>query len=116
MKFQFTITFLVAFATMEVHATPMPNPDAASTGLEARADNWCKVGTNGVDCRSLPGVGAGRHIRDISTSDRFGVNCIKVVGGRTWDWVPGWGCWVSARDTLSAGSYPSCESGISRCP
>lgn len=61
----------------------MPNAEAdPSNTLEKRADNVCKVASNGVDCRSKPGVGAGDWIRDINTNQRFGVNCIKVSGGR----------------------------------
>ncbi|KAF1967779.1 hypothetical protein BU23DRAFT_572934 [Bimuria novae-zelandiae CBS 107.79] len=88
-------------------------PSSPSTPLLVkRVDNWCKIDPNlvDVDCRSKPGVGAGSHVRYINTGQRFGVNCIKVVGGRTWDWIPGWGCWTTSRATLSADPVrSSCE-------
>ncbi|KAK7181106.1 hypothetical protein DPSP01_003543 [Paraphaeosphaeria sporulosa] len=105
-----TLALLVPFSLTAL-ATPLSNPNP----FEKR-DNWCVVASNGVDCRSKPGVGAGNLVRDIKTSDRFGVACTKKVGGRTWDWVPGWGCWVSARDTRTGdAAHNECESGLHDC-
>jgi hypothetical protein len=83
MKLPYTITLAVALITLGVQATPMPNPEADPLiTLDKRADNWCRVATNGVDCRSQPGVGAGTWIRDIQINQLFGVRCTRVVGGR----------------------------------
>lgn len=74
--------FVVATAALGATASPMLTSPA--TPLEKRVDNWCVVDPNlrDVDCRSQPGVGAGSHKRYINPGQRFGVNCVKVVGGR----------------------------------
>ena len=83
MKLPSTITLAVALLTLGVQATPMPNPEADPLiTLDKRADNWCRVATSGVDCRSKPGVGAGSWIRDIANNELFGVRCTKFVDER----------------------------------
>ncbi|RPA78276.1 hypothetical protein BJ508DRAFT_156936 [Ascobolus immersus RN42] len=98
-------------------------PEAAPATLEKRADKVCKVAADATPCYRLPGIGrAGsgqQKLRDIITSDRFGVNCRVTAsafnGDTTWDWIPGWGCWVSSYYTRTADSTPTCETNVLLC-
>ncbi|KAK4164668.1 hypothetical protein QBC43DRAFT_288571 [Cladorrhinum sp. PSN259] len=96
-------------------ATPNPSVNALDA-LSKRADKWCRL-HDSVDppghCRTCASTNC-RSIKDIKKSDRFGVRCY-MMGDRAnnnarWDWVPGWGCYVSASIT-----DPNCEDGLSCC-
>lgn len=95
-------------------ATPITSPEAALEALEARADKWCTTNTD-IDVRCRKGAGTGYdHVRWIKPTDRFGVRCKangeKIGETKVWDYIPGWGCWVTAYYTNSG-----CESMIPFC-
>jgi len=84
-------------------ANPITSPNESV--LEARADKWCTLHSSvnyDVNCRKGAGTGYA-IVRKIHPSDRFGVRCKangeSVEGNKVWDWIPGWGCWVSAHYT-----------------
>ncbi|KAK0648990.1 hypothetical protein B0T16DRAFT_124495 [Cercophora newfieldiana] len=123
MHFPFVATLVLSLGS--ALAEPIPQPDAlqaVEAAVAKRADNWCRVVTN-VNCRKGPGVSydevkvEGRGY--ISPEKNFGVRCTKegsnVQGDRTWDYIPGWNCWVSAYYTRSAGSQRYCETGLPEC-
>lgn len=103
------ILALLPFLTManpvaEPEPVPVAEPEPEPV-LEARADKWCRLhpDVDGyVNCRAGTNTNS-RIIRQISKSERFGVRCKRngesVSGNRVWDWIPGWGCYVSARYT-----------------
>ena len=104
---------LSLFATLTLlslsHATP--TPEANSTSELKPRDKWCRLHddvTPPGHCRTHAST-TYRSIKDIKRSDRFGVEC-RMFGdyannNNVWDWVPGWGCYVSASIT-----DPDCES------
>jgi hypothetical protein len=100
------LSFLSAFAT----ANPIAKSEleAEVNTLQARADKWCWLadGYDGVPCRSGAGT-AYSEVRKIwFNGPNFGVRC-KAYDTRqnTWDYIPGWNCWVQAIYTNSG-----CES------
>ncbi|KAK4455344.1 hypothetical protein QBC34DRAFT_389770 [Podospora aff. communis PSN243] len=115
-------SFITALALLAASAVAEPIPKTENN-LDKRADNWCKVATN-ANCRQGPGEGYGEVKVEgkwyISTDKRFGVQCTRegsnVKGDTTWDYIPGWNCWVSAYLTRSAGSQKYCETGLPKCP
>ncbi|KAF2398180.1 hypothetical protein EJ06DRAFT_558568 [Trichodelitschia bisporula] len=125
MKFSAALLLpLLALATAnplpapEPEALPAADPAAALDALNKR-DKYCKVftGDGNVACRK--GAGTGYNVvRRIGANDRFGVNCKangeKVGDTKVWDWVPGWGCWVTAYYTRGVDGN-SCESGVPWC-
>ncbi|KAG9032988.1 hypothetical protein FS837_002581 [Tulasnella sp. UAMH 9824] len=107
-----TLLLLLAAISASVVASPTPDPLGA---LESR-DKYCNLHddvTPPGHCRSCASTSCS-IVRDIKGSDRFGVNCWvngqRVNNNPRWDWVPGWGCYVSASIT-----NPSCENGVSEC-
>ncbi|KAF7510021.1 hypothetical protein GJ744_007125 [Endocarpon pusillum] len=84
-------------------ATPFPNSDNPASSLEPR-DKWCRV-TRTQTCYEHE-WSTSRAIREIDPGDRFGVDC--VMKG-SWDWIPGWRCYVSTRYTASTVAGDTCE-------
>ncbi|KAF8242181.1 hypothetical protein K440DRAFT_664928 [Wilcoxina mikolae CBS 423.85] len=107
----------VAEAQPAADANPIAIPEAIPNSLHKR-DNWCWVDMSDgpVNCRYGPGTQYDVRTRITSGNTRFGVSCKRngqrIHGDPVWDWVPGWGCWVSSY--YSRGS-PFCESGLSWC-
>lgn len=98
-------------------ANPITSPNPAP--LEVR-DKYCTLGaTVDFDVHCRKGAGSGYdHVRWIRAADPglpepkpFGVKCKAygevINGNRVWDWIPGWGCWVTAHYTNSG-----CESRL----
>ncbi|EHL01785.1 hypothetical protein M7I_2136 [Glarea lozoyensis 74030] len=109
----------MALASAEPETSP--NPSQESHLLVAR-DNVCHIITAGSQgCDWDPYNGKRRTL--IKPGMTFGVSCYvtdgKPVGTdkyKRWDYVPGWGCWVSAKWTNSGceihGQKPSASSFI----
>jgi hypothetical protein len=102
----------LASATTSIWASP--NPAAVATaGLIAKRDNVCHIITaDNQGCDWDPYHGERKY--EINPGMTFGVSCFitdgKPVGRdgyRRWDYVPGWGCWVSAKwtDTECEGRF-----------
>ncbi|EPE27576.1 hypothetical protein GLAREA_04367 [Glarea lozoyensis ATCC 20868] len=99
-----------AMALASAEPETSPNPSQESHLLVAR-DNVCHIITAGSQgCDWDPYNGKRRTL--IKPGMTFGVSCYvtdgKPVGTdkyKRWDYVPGWGCWVSAKWTNSG-----CES------
>ncbi|TGZ81473.1 hypothetical protein EX30DRAFT_395616 [Ascodesmis nigricans] len=105
----------------EPEAEPEPEPESfPPSQLFKRADKTCRVytGDGNVACRTGAGTGYSVKYR-VSASYRFGVRCkangSNVMGNRVWDWIPGWGCWISAYYTRPADGTRSCETGVPWC-
>ncbi|KAF8993776.1 hypothetical protein BDQ17DRAFT_1367886 [Cyathus striatus] len=86
-----------------------------ATPLEERADKWCTLwgSSDNVNCRS--GTSTSYNVvRIIHNGERFGVRCTRrgqtISGNDVWDYIPGWGCYVSAHYTNDG-----CESGVPAC-
>ena len=108
MKFvPLALTLLLPFLTS---TSPIANPDdvtAANPLLVAR-DVYCTLGEtvhSHVGCYEGPKATGGKFIQWIEPQGpRFGVKCYKigetVAGGKNrWDYIPGWGCYVSQKWT-----------------
>ncbi|KAH6653663.1 hypothetical protein BKA67DRAFT_692732 [Truncatella angustata] len=59
-----------------------------------------EAGFQGCDTTST----SGKRKRTVTGGDRFSVSCYtdngaSVNGNKRWDYVPGWGCWISAKWT-----------------
>ncbi|KAB5530453.1 hypothetical protein GE09DRAFT_392347 [Coniochaeta sp. 2T2.1] len=116
MKLTLSVLPLLTTLLSLSHATPLtPETDSspavnATSELKPR-DKWCRLHddvTPPGHCRTHAST-TYRSIKDIKRSDRFGVEC-RMFGdyannNNVWDWVPGWGCYVSASIT-----DPDCES------
>jgi hypothetical protein len=85
-------------------ATPLPESENLASVLQPR-DKWCRV-TRKSDCYEHEWTSS-RVIQTIEIGDRFGVDC--VMKG-SWDWVPGWRCYVSTQYTASTEAGDTCES------
>ncbi|KAF2005783.1 hypothetical protein P154DRAFT_381873, partial [Amniculicola lignicola CBS 123094] len=81
-----------------------PNPPTHSLTLLSRADKWCNFHpsvsqSQGCDYDRWNG----NRKYTVGVGERFGVSCWsvgKVVSGNNkWDYIPGWGCWISAHWT-----------------
>ncbi|KAH8679115.1 hypothetical protein BGZ60DRAFT_402539 [Tricladium varicosporioides] len=90
------------------------NPISSSSSLEAR-DVSCRL-KSGIDrgnCRNGPSLEYS-VIRYVYPNENIGVNCNKfwdpANGNWWWDWVPGWGCWVSRSIVVSG-----CDKGVPDC-
>jgi len=98
----------VTSATTAIWAGPDPTADVS---LLAKRDNVCHITTSGSQgCDWDPYNGKRRTT--IEPGMTFGVHCyitngspVGSSGYQRWDYIPGWGCWVSAKWTNSG-----CES------
>ncbi|KAK3326689.1 hypothetical protein B0H66DRAFT_637923 [Apodospora peruviana] len=115
LKMHFSFFTVLALFSASALAEPIPKA-AADAILDKRGDNWCRVVEN-VNCRKGPGTNFDKVTVEgrsqISPSKNFGVRCThegtSVGGDKTWDYIPGWNCWVSAYYTRTAGSQTYCE-------
>jgi hypothetical protein len=107
-------TLVLLTTSLLTTATPITSPNPAD--LSTRADKWCRLkSTVNSDVRCRKGAGTGYDlVRWIHPSDRFGVGCKAngeiIEGNRVWDYIPGWGCWVTAHYTNDG-----CENGVPWC-
>ncbi|KAF2435262.1 hypothetical protein EJ08DRAFT_395057 [Tothia fuscella] len=120
---QFKLATILAVLTAFTYANPVPEAEAepvAAAGTLQKRDNWCKVLQN-VRCREGPSTSyrqkPGREW--VYPGDRFGVSCTRegenISGDATWDYIPGWDCYISAYYSRSAGSQRTCETGLNTC-
>ncbi|KAG8899206.1 hypothetical protein FRC00_001757, partial [Tulasnella sp. 408] len=75
-----TLLLVLGAITASVVANPISDPLDAPSLLEPRADKWCRLHddvTSTGRCRSCPSTSCDK-VRDISKSDRFGVNCVTT--------------------------------------
>lgn len=95
------------FAVQASPITEAEGKSAANPILEAR-DVYCTLGEqvhSHVGCYYGPRATDGGFRTWIEPNMRFGVNCwtrgeaVGPQGNTRWDWIPGWGCYVSARWT-----------------
>lgn len=115
-------TNTLLFFPLVANALPLTtrNPSAeAIENLLPRADNWCWLNADALvhqpqGCDSTPFDG--HRIKDVRGNENFGVRCTargKAWGSNgitTWDWVPGWGCWI-----WSGWTQGTCESKFAMC-
>lgn len=93
-----------------------PIAEAKPANLESRADKWCTLfsGSDFVNCRAGTSTNTD-VVRVIRAGERFGVRCKypnaqPIFGNKVWDYIPGWGCYVSAHYTNNG-----CESESLQC-
>jgi hypothetical protein len=84
-----------------VLAIPKPDPVAVPgpTPVLSARDKYCTNVSGGAQgCDSDPWNQ--QRLVTVNNGDTFGVSCTtdaRVVNGQTtWDYVPGWGCYISA--------------------
>ena len=103
----FALALLLPFLTT---ASPLANPSdiSAANPILAARDVFCTLGESvhsHVGCYVGPKATGGKFVRWIEPQGpRFGVKCYKtgetVAGGKNrWDYIPGWGCYVSQKWT-----------------
>jgi len=79
-----------------ISATPLTTTNPTIAALQLR-DKTCQLRNPGLQgCDSSPY--SGRRVTDVKPTDRFDISCTAkgtdVEGRATWDYVPGWKCWI----------------------
>ncbi|KAK4441905.1 hypothetical protein QBC34DRAFT_387841 [Podospora aff. communis PSN243] len=77
--------------------TPSTPADDSNLNPLAKRDKTCFVTEENSNCREGAGTGYDR-VRRIQPNQSFDVRCKaygeNIEGNKTWDWIPGWKCWV----------------------
>ena len=107
---KFTPLALALLLPFLASTSPIATPDdiSAANPILAARGIYCTLGEkvhSHVGCYAGPKATGGKFIRWIEPQGpRFGVKCYKigetVAGGKNrWDYIPGWGCYVSQKWT-----------------